>query len=296
MSVPIVADLGRTPRTLGGEAARLRALFAGAGIENPAGDAEVILCRALGWDRARLRARPEAELPGDAAAWAAEAADRRRRREPLAYILGEREFWSLSFRVTPDVLIPRPETELLVERAVALLGERPAPRVLDLGTGSGAVGVALAHALPASRVAATDVREEILALAGENARRNAVADRFAAVLSDLYGGLGEEEVFDAVVSNPPYVRSGDIAGLMPEVAAYEPRLALDGGPDGMRCLRGVIRGAPDRLRPGGVLLLEMDPAQIPACAAEVRRTRAFGEPAVRRDLAGRERVLEAARV
>ncbi len=266
--------------------------FSAAGIENPATDAEAILCRVLGWDRARLHAHPEETLSAEAAPRAAEAACRREVREPLAYILEEREFWSLPFRVGPGSLIPRPETELLVERTAALLQKSEAPRILDLGTGSGVIAVALAKELPGARVVATDINEETLFLARGNAEANGVADRIEFHRADWLDGLPEGEPFDAVVSNPPYVPSGAIDSLMPEVSRYEPREALDGGPDGMNFLRKIVREAPVRLRSGGALLLEMDPEQISRCAMAVRRTRVFREPEVRQDLAGRDRVLE----
>ncbi|MBI3127467.1 MAG: peptide chain release factor N(5)-glutamine methyltransferase [Candidatus Tectomicrobia bacterium] len=282
------------PRTAGAAAAELRRRFAAAGVENPAGDAEVLLAWLLGCDRARLHAHPETGLSLSLVERLDAAAARRERREPLAYITGEKEFWSLPFRVGPGVLVPRPETELLVERGIALLREREAPLILDLGTGSGAVAVALAHELPRARVIATDVSETALRCARENARRNGVESRVELLRADLSGGL-PEGAFDLVVSNPPYVPSGEIAGLMPEVSRHEPVEALDGGPDGMRFLRAIIRGAPARLRPGGALLLETAPGQIPLCLAEARAAGAFAEPRAWRDLAGRERVLEAVR-
>lgn len=279
--------------SLGERRAELIRRFSSAGIENPSTDADAILCRVLGWDRAHILAYPEHVLSGSAAVLVAEAASRREGREPLAYILKEREFWSLSFRVAPGVLIPRPETELLVERARALLRSREAPRILDLGTGSGAVAVALAKELPGADVVATDRSEMALHMAWENAVANGVADRIAFRQADWFEGLPTDDPFDAVISNPPYIPSGDIDSLMPEVSRYEPREALDGGPDGMNCLRTIVCQAPGRLKSGGVLLLEMSPEQVSGCESEVRLTRAFFEPETFRDLSGRERVLEA---
>ncbi len=288
-----LSEKRRSPGSLGAMLEEMKRRFSAAGIDNPFTDAEAILCWALGWDRARLHARPDEILPDEAAPRVAEAASRREIREPLAYILEEREFWSLPFRVAPGSLIPRPETELLVERAAALLHGNKAPRILDLGTGSGAIAVALAKELPGARVVATDISEETLRLACGNAGANGVEDRVEFRRADWLAGLPEGESFDAVVSNPPYVPSGAIDSLMPEVSRFEPREALDGGPDGMNFLRKIVREAPARLRKGGVLLLEMDPAQVPRCVMELRLTRAFGEPEVRRDLTGRDRVLEA---
>jgi release factor glutamine methyltransferase len=153
--------------------------------------------------------------------------------------------------------------------------------------------VALAKELPSSVVLAVDVNEELLELAEENAQVNGMKERVKFQFSDLLDGLTEGDSFDAIVSNPPYVASDAINSLMPEVSRFEPREALDGGPDGMRYLRKLVQSASDRLKKGGTLLMEMAPPQVPWCAAEIRRTRAFLEPRVRQDLAGRDRVVEA---
>lgn len=291
---PLTLKESRWPEgSVGAESEYLRRRLGEAGIEGAASDAAALLCWALGCDRSYLASRGEEALPPEAKVRLSEAVSRRVRREPLAYILGEREFWSLPFGTEPSGLIPRPETELLVERAAALLRGADAPRILDLGTGSGAIGVALAKELPGARVVAADSSGPALELAVRNARRNGMEDRFEPIRSDLFEKIPVNESFDAVVSNPPYIASSEIGGLMPEVARYEPREALDGGPDGLRFLRRIVREAPARLKRGGVLLMEMDPAQISWCAAEVRLTRAYGEPMVRRDLAGRDRVIEA---
>ena len=290
---PLTLKKSRWPEgSVGAESEHLRRRLGQAGIEGAASDAAALLCWALDCDRSYLASRGEEALPPEAKARLSEAASRRVRREPLAYILGEREFWSLPFGAEPSGLIPRPETELLVERAAALLSGAAAPRILDLGTGSGAIGVALAKELPGARVVAVDSSGPALELAVRNALRNGVEDRFEPVCSDLFEKIPGDESFDAVVSNPPYIVSSEIGGLMPEVARYEPREALDGGPDGMRFLRRIVHEAPARLKRGGILLMEMDPAQISWCVAEVRLTRAHGEPMVRRDLAGRDRVIE----
>jgi len=278
--------------SLGHEAQRLRRRFAEAGVEDAGSDAHALLCWALNCNRSYLLSHAEDPIPPGARAALSEAALRRENREPLAYIVGEREFWSLPFRAAPGCLIPRPETELLVERAAALLGDAESPRIFDLCTGSGAIGVALAKELPGARIVAADISETALRLARENARRNGVESRFEAVRSNLFEGLPDERLFDALLSNPPYIASGRIGGLMPEVARFEPREALDGGPDGMCLLRRIIIGAPSRLKRGGLLILEMDPEQILPCRDQMRLSCAFGEPRIRRDLACRERVIE----
>lgn len=282
--------------SLGGESERLKSRFARAGIENAATDAAVLLCWVACCDRSRLAAHPEELLSREALDKLSGAAHRREGREPLAYIVGEREFWSLSFETGPAVLIPRPETELLVERALSLLAGAKAPRILDLCTGSGVVGVALAKEISGAHLVATDLSETALELAAKNARRNGVGDRFESIHSDLFEKIPGDGTFDAVVSNPPYVPSGEIESLMPEVSRFEPRGALDGGPGGTDFLWRIVREAPTRLKKGGVLLLEMDPGQIAECVREIRLAGVWDEPVASRDLAGRERVLEARKV
>lgn len=283
------------PETVGDAAVQLRRQLKGAGVENPSGEADLLLAWALGWERAHVHARPEAPLPDEAAGRLAGAAERRARREPMAYILGEREFWSLPFSVNADVLIPRPETELLVERAIAHLKDRGPVRVLDLCTGSGAVGIALAAALPGAFAALADICPRALEVARGNAAKNGVAGRTEIHRGDLFENLPAGAPYDAIVSNPPYICSGEVDALMPEVSAFEPRAALDGGPDGLKYLRRIVQEAAPYLKEGGALLLEMDPGQTSWCVAEVRATGGFREPAIHKDLAGRPRVLEAVR-
>lgn len=279
-------------RTAGELLSRLRARFSEAGVESPALDARLILEKALGRGGARLHAHPEKRVPADALARAEALALRRIAREPMAYVLGEKEFWSMPFLVSPDALIPRPESELLVERAAALLGGRRAPGVLDVGAGSGAVGLAIARELPGAAVVLIDVCPKALRLARRSARRLGLDRRTAFVASDLFGGVGRGERFDLIASNPPYVRSEEVDGLPPEISAFEPRLALDGGPDGMRFIRRIIEEAPSRLARGGFLLLETAPDQMAEAVALSNRRGAYSGASRRRDLAGRERVLE----
>ena len=282
--------------SLGGESERLKSRFARAGIENAATDAAALICWATGFDRSGLVAHPEALLSREALDKLSDAGIRREGREPLAYIVGEREFWSLSFETGPAVLIPRPETELLVERALLLLAGVKAPRILDLCTGSGAVGVALAKEIPGAQIVATDLSVSALALAVRNAGRNGVGDHFEVIHSDIFEMIPGDGTFDAVVSNPPYVPSGEIDSLMPEVSRFEPRGALDGGPGGMDFLNLIVQETPARLKKGGALLLEMDPGQITECSRMIRLDDVWDEPVSSRDLAGRNRVLEARKV
>jgi release factor glutamine methyltransferase len=213
---------------------------------------------------------------------------KRREGEPVAYLTGEREFRSLSLQVTPAVLIPRPETELVVEQALALIAAREAPKVLDLGTGSGAIAVAIAHARPDSRVWASDVSAHALEVASRNALRHGVAVRL--VQGDWFVSLGDER-FDLIASNPPYVADAD-PHLAQRDVRFEPQAALLGGPDGMDCIRTIAAGARTHLAPGGCLVLEHGYDQGPAC---VRLLLELGYTAVvdTRDLSGLPRVCRA---
>lgn len=216
-------------------------------------DAQVLLAHALGVSRTWLIAHADDALPDDGAAAFAALAQRRRSGEPVAYLTGRREFFGLSLEVSPAVLIPRPETETLVECALARLPHNGSPRVLDLGTGSGAIALAIAHARPEARVYACDASAEAVALAHANAQRLGLRNlRF--FVADWYAGVPELP-FDAIVANPPYIAAGD-----PHLAAgdlrFEPAQALSPGGDGLAALRVIVAGAPARLAPGGILAVE----------------------------------------
>ena len=253
----------------------------------PGLDAEVLLAHVLGVGRARLRSHCEDVPAADAAARFAALVERRAGGEPVAYILGRKDFWTLELSVSPAVLVPRPETELLVERALTLHAGGEAT-VADLGTGSGAIALALASARPRWRIVATDVSAEALAVA----RANAVAlglERVEMVQGDWLTCL-PERAFDLLLSNPPYVAAADPALRVPELMR-EPRLALVAGEDGLAALCGIIRSAPDHLEPGGWLLLEHGAAQAAAVAGALV-ARGFAQVRSHRDLAGRERMTE----
>lgn len=252
-------------------------------------DAELLVARVLGLGRAALAAEPQRALaPGELTTLEA-LARRRLAGEPVAYLTGRREFWSLELEVTPDVLVPRPETELLVERMLAAIAGLARPAVLDLGTGSGAIALAVARERADAAVTATDASPAALAVARRNAARLGLANlRFFA--GDWYEPLGGAR-FDAIASNPPYVAEGDpaLAGL-----AHEPRLAVSAGPDGLAALAAVTAGAAAHLAPGGRLLLEHGAAQGAAVRA-LFGAAGFERIETRRDLAGHERVTEGAR-
>ncbi len=244
--------------TLGDRVARAREAIAAAGIrpEDASLDAEVLARKLLACDRAGFVVRLRDEEPGDFADAYRALVARRCRREPIAYILGEREFWGLPFEVTPDVLIPRPETELIVEEALELFPAGQPPGVIvDAGTGSGCLAVALALEFEHARVIATDISGPALAVARRNAARNGAGHR----IDFREGNLLEPvmETADLIVSNPPYVASGDEAGLVPEVRDHEPHVALFAGTDGLSVFGKLFPAAAARLRPGGRLIVEV---------------------------------------
>lgn len=251
-----------------------------AGVEDPRLDAELLLAEATGWERARLVADPEAAIPPPATRRFAEMVRRRLRREPVAYILGRRGFRHLELAVDPRVLIPRPETELLVELALEL---RPRS-VLDVGTGSGAIALAIAAELPVCAVSATDTSAPALAVARDNAERLGLAARI-----DFHQGTlpPSAEGFDLVVANLPYVAEGEWRGLQREVTEWEPREALLAGPDGLDALRAavpVLAGVTD------TLALEIGEGQV-AAVAEILGAAGFAASEPRPDLAGIARIV-----
>lgn len=297
-----MATGGRTTAELLRDAA---AALAAAGCAGPRLDAELLLGHVLGVERTTVLAHPEARVgPGAAGAFAA-LVERRAAGEPVAYLRGFREFHGLAIATDARALVPRPETEVLVDEALAWLGARltetarphgtPPLRVADVGTGSGAIAIALVAALRRRRmdgevlVVATDASPDALALARENAVGHGVADRIVFLEADLLPPVVEPRPV-LVCANLPYVASGDLAGLAPEVR-HEPRAALDGGPDGLDVVRRLLDRLPGVLAPGGLALLEIGADQGPAALAEAA-ARLPGWPAeVRPDLAGRPRLL-----
>lgn len=266
-------------------------------IESPRASAEILLAHILGLRRIDLYIRYDQPLIQDELARFKTAIRRRVRREPVAYILGEKEFWSLPLAVTPDVLIPRPETELLVETALALQAPtmgadgRPAVRILELGTGSGAVALALAAELRTAFIAASDRSEKAIGVARANAGRLAMDGRIHFFCGDWFSCLRPSGArFDMILSNPPYIPSGEIERLQAEVSRYEPRGALDGGADGLSAIRAIIGQAPDYLRPGGYLLLEIGHDQSAAIERIADGCGAYAEWAFIRDYGGHFRV------
>jgi release factor glutamine methyltransferase len=271
-----------------------------AGIDSARLDAEVLLRHFLGMEKAELYLGSDLALNATAGWEFQKLLLRRAGREPVAYIIGRREFWSLDFVVTPEVLIPRPETELLVERALKLATRLPrmnALRILDVGTGSGAIAVSLAKELPQARVCAVDVSSAAVEIARLNARRHGVEERMEFFCGDLFEPVAEErEGFDLIVANPPYIRAGDLAGLAPEIREWEPNMALDGGADGLLYYRRIVAAAGDYLKSGGSILLELGDAMNEAVALLFADASDFEPAKVYRDYAGKKRVIAAAKM
>jgi release factor glutamine methyltransferase len=264
-------------------------------VDNSRREAELLLGHALGWSSESLLARlPEAVNP-EAAGYFFHLLERRRGRVPLQYLIGEQEFWGLSFRVTPAVLIPRPETEGLVRAALDRLAGRPA-RVADVGCGSGCIAVVLARELPEAQIYATDISPAALAVARENTERYGLSGRIRFLQGDLLDPLIEQDRgvsgLDAVLSNPPYVAEPELEGLEPEVRDHEPRVALAAGPEGLDVIRRLLPGADALLVPGGYLILEMAMGMESRVRALLGETRLAWE-ATLADLAGIPRVLVA---
>ena len=264
-----------------------------AGIDGARLDARLLLAEALGKDNTWLFNNAPDELSAEAEAAFAVLLARRLERQPVSLILGRREFWSLDFTVTRDTLAPRPDSETLVE---ALLDELPDRRkklsLLDLGTGTGCLLLSLLSELPNARGTGVDLNPDTLAVAQDNADRLGFSTRARFLRSNWWGGV--EGRFEVILSNPPYIPSGDIAGLDPEVARFEPLGALDGGADGLDAYRLLVAGADKFLTEDGVIAFEVGAGQAPDVAALLEDA-GFAVRAVRRDLAGIERCVVAGR-
>jgi release factor glutamine methyltransferase len=267
------------------------------GFPHPRLDVELLLAHLLKTTRMELYLRFDQPLHEEEVAGFRSLIQRRARHEPIQYITGVQEFWSLEFSVDPRVLIPRPESELLVETALSLIRTRTCssdqpPTLLDLGTGSGALAVSLAKELKHAMIWATDQSTAALEVAMLNAEKHGVADRIQFRSGDLWIPIhGEKIVFDVIVSNPPYVATEDYDALPSEVRDYEPRLALDGHEKGLRAIREIIMCAPPHLSPGAWLLVEMAPEQTEEALALIAQTGQYASSDRKKDYTRRFRVV-----
>jgi release factor glutamine methyltransferase len=278
-------------------AARVRLVDAGLDADEAAMDAALLARHVLGWDLARWLAHEVEPPPANFLPAFEPLVARRADREPISSLIGRRDFWGLEFEVGPDVLAPRPETEIIVEQALTALKQAPAtlkgrptrassagrglsladtpgnpvgPLYIDVGTGSGCLAVSLAREIPSARIVATDVSAAALAIAGRNARRLGVIERVRFVRTSLLDGIAGPAAL--VVSNPPYIPAADIDGLAPEVRDWEPRQALDGGPDGLDVIRALLAAVPAVLAPGGWFIMEFGFGQGKAVEDLVRQS------------------------
>ncbi len=264
-------------------------------------EAEVLLKSCLGLERQDIYLNPDRGLTRYELNLLEEAIEKRKDRLPLAYITGKKEFYSLGFRVTPDTFIPRPETEFIVD---AVLEKLPITNyqlpitIVDLGTGCGNIAITLARYIPHSRIYATDISKKALEVAEENARKHRVEDRITFLEGDLFSPLENyylEGKIDFLISNPPYVMRSEINSLMPEVANYEPHIALDGGEDGLFFYGRIIEKAPLYLKPRGYLILELGIDQASQAKETVKKTLEFESIEVVKDYSQIERVIVARR-
>ena len=270
--------------------------FTRGGVDEPRLSAELLLAHALNCNRMALYTRYE-QIPSIAQVTAfREMVKKRKDGVPVAYLIDRAWFFSLEFFVTPDVLIPRPDTETLVEQVIRLgrAANWSPPNILDLCTGSGCIAVALAKNLPTARLVAADLSNKALAVARRNSETHSVADRIKFVDGDLFdpiAALIPPVRFHVIISNPPYIPSAQIAGLVPEVRRHEPRAALDGGPDGMDFHRRIAAGAPEYLLPGGILMMEIAFDQSPAVENILNSSGIYEFVRTIRDAAGHPRCV-----
>lgn len=263
-----------------------------AGVNSPRLEAEILLAKAIRSRRLDVFLEPNRVVNLQELCEQQSFVKRRIAREPISYIIGCREFWSLDFKVTPEVLVPRPETEILLEQLMAIHSDRADKeivRILDVGTGSGNIAVVAAKEIPDCRVTAVDISPSALAIAQENSRSHRVAEQIQFILGDLFENVTGQ--FDYILSNPPYIPLRDLEMLMPDVRDYEPRTALNGGLDGLDYYKRIIPGAWDHLKDNGVLIMEIGMDQAMDIRYLIESYGKYVETQVIRDYSGRDRVL-----
>ena len=268
------------------------------GAESPRLDAEILLAEARGCQRIELYTAYDEPASDETRSAFRELVRRRSEGTPVAYLIGRREFYSLNFRVTPDVLIPRPETELLVVAALDRAKQASSPNgntIADVGTGSGIIAICLAKNLPTARLTATDISAAALQVAAENVAQHDVADRVELIESDLLAAVSADRRYDIIASNPPYVRADEMDNLPPDVRDHEPRQALLAGPTGTELIERLTDQAAERLVSGGWLLLEISPTIVDAAEAIIEKDDRLDRHGTIKDLAGLPRVIQAQR-
>jgi release factor glutamine methyltransferase len=267
------------------------------GVDSPRLSAELLLSHVLGLRRIELYTQYNKVVPQEQLTQLRGLVKRSGEHEPVAYLVGRTEFYSIEFEVTPDCLIPRPETELLVQRSIELLRKRTGPQsVCDLCTGCGIIAVAIAKNVPDVKVIATDLSEPALAVAARNIEKHKLQDRIDLRRGDLFEPLVPQlDLFDLIACNPPYVSAAEYEALEKNVKDYEPRLALYAGQDGLDVYRRIVEKAGQFLKPDGLLLLEIGYQQGPAVRELLEQTRVFAQIRIDRDLQGHDRVVTAMR-
>ncbi len=264
------------------------------GSESPRLDAEILLAQARHCRRIELYTQYDQELTGEQRVVMRELVKRRAASEPVAYLVGHREFFGIDFFVNADTLIPRPDTETLVVELLDLAKTLDRhPSILDIGTGSGCIAISIATSLPAARLTAVDISQQALAVAQANADTQQLSDRIEFLGGDLLEPLDPNSRFDFIVSNPPYVTTAEFDHLAPDIRNHEPRIALDGGSDGLDLVRRLVADAPNHLAPGGSLLCEISPEQGEAARHLVDTHPDFTSGRIVHDLAGHPRVVVA---
>ncbi len=255
----------------------------------------MLLSQVIKRDRVWLITRKDEVIDDDDQRAFDDLVRRRAKREPLQYILGTQEFWGHEFIVTPDTLVPRPETELIMEATLEIMQDRNRTvRIIDLCTGTGCLAVSLAKELTSAHIIATDTSEKALAVARQNTRRHSVGAQIRFLPGDLFGPLEELDIrgqVDIIVSNPPYIRTGDLSSLQPEVRDYEPAVALIAGPEGTEIHQRIISEAPLFLKKHGILIMEMGMGQAEAISQMVAAASVYDIPRIQKDLAGIERII-----